>query len=139
MRWTRLCHDLEMSSADEVPPVEDPDSEHPVPTAWRATFEAVVSAFVLGDFQPQLRRVDPVPEHTAQHVRSCIADYGETLVELTPETWETSVAMWRGEHRWEVLVDLRTESEGRSDLVLHAYVVHKGDDHQVEIYMVYVP
>ena len=61
------------------------------------------------------------------------------LVELTPETWETSVAMWRGEHRWEVLVDLRTESEGRSDLVLHAYVVHKGDDHQVEIYMVYVP
>jgi hypothetical protein len=44
-----------------------------------------------------------------------------------------------GEHRWEVLVDLRTESEGRSDLILHAYVVHKGDNHQVEIYMVYVP
>jgi hypothetical protein len=128
-----------MSSADEVLPVEDSESAHPVPTAWRATFESIVSAFVLGDFQPQLLRVDPVPEHTAQHIGSYIADYGETLVELTPETWETSVSMWMDEHRWEVLVDLRTESEGRSDLVLHAYVVHNGDNHQVEIYMVYVP
>ena len=98
-----------------------------------------MSAFVQGDFQPECQGVDPVSEDTAQHARSYIADYGETLVGLTSETWETSVAVWRGDRRWEVLVDLRTETEGRSDLVLHAYVTDAGDDHRVEIYMIYVP
>jgi hypothetical protein len=128
-----------MGDANVVLPEEDPDNERLVPTAWRATFEAVVEAFVRGDFQPQLPQVDPVSESTAEHARSYVADYGEILVELTQETWETSVALWMGEQRWEVLVDLRTESEGRSDLVLHAFVTSAGEDHRVQIYMVYVP
>lgn len=65
--------------------------------------------------------------------------YGCTLTELTDETWETSVAQWMLGH-WEILVDLRTLEEGRSDLVLHANVYPVGRGvYRFELYLVYVP
>jgi hypothetical protein len=65
-------------------------------------------------------------------------DYGETLVELPRETWESSVAQWMGAH-WDVLVDLWTEGEGRRDLVLDARVHETESGFRFEVRLVYVP
>ena len=67
-----------------------------------------------------------------------LADYGETLIDLPDETWETSVSQWMGPH-WDVLVDLWTAESGRSDLVLHVQVFETRSGFRVEIHAVYVP
>src|SRR5688572_22352056 len=108
---------------ENVPVTKDPDAEHPVPSAWRPTLHAIVAAFVRGDFAlatplPEVEPIDPV---LAAQLRANVAAYGETLVELSDDTWTTSVCQWMETH-WDVLVDLWTDGEGHSDLVLHAEV-----------------
>jgi hypothetical protein len=107
---------------------------------WRPAFHAVVEAFVRGDYSlcEAVDGVEPVPQDTAQHIRDYVADYGETLVPLPPETWETSCAQWMGSH-WDVLVDLWTEAEGRSDMVLSARVTESDGGHRIKLGIVYVP
>ena len=125
---------------EPVPVLKDDDHEHPVPSAWRPTLRAIVAAFVRGDFAlaTPVPDVDPVDEAVAAQIRNYIADYGETLVELSDDTWSSSVCQWMGSY-WDVLVDLWTEGEGRSDLVLHAEVFEQGDGVRFRVYLVYVP
>ena len=63
---------------------------------------------------------------------------GATLTALPEETWATSVAMWRGTH-WDVLINLWTVEEGRSDLVLLANLYEDPSGYRCEVVMVYVP
>jgi hypothetical protein len=121
-------------------PVKDEDNEHPVAGAWRPTFRVIVSAFVRGEYQLAggVDGVQPVSAESAKQISDYIADYGETLVELSDETWDSSVAQWMNGY-WDVLVDLWTEGEGRSDLVLGARVYEAGDGYRFEVGMVYVP
>ncbi len=124
-----------------VPALKDPDFEKPVPSEWRPVFAEIVRAFVAGDYaiKDGIPGVAAVESGTAKFIEDYIAGYGDvTLVELTAETWETSVAMWQGTH-WDVLVDLRTTEEGRSDLVLGARVTEVDHGVEYEIEMVYVP
>ena len=86
---------------------------------------------------PKLRS-KPVADETAEQIRAYIDDYGATLVPLDLATWESSVCLWLGD-RWEVLVDLWTAEEGRSDLVLHLHVYENGPEYRLEIHLVYVP
>jgi hypothetical protein len=44
-----------------------------------------------------------------------------------------------GGTHWDVIVDLWTESEGRSDMILSARVTELDDEHRISIYLVYVP
>jgi hypothetical protein len=124
----------------EQPVVKDEDAEHAIASAWRPTFRAIVSAFVVGDFRlgRGIASVEPVSESTAKQIRDYVADYGETLVELPEESWKTSVAQWMGTH-WDVLVDLWTLGEGRSDLVLGARVYETETGYRYQIGIVYVP
>lgn len=124
----------------EQPAVKDEDAEHPIASAWRPTFGAIVSAFVRGDYRlgRSIASVEPVSESTAKQIGDYIADYGETLIELPAETWPTSVAQWMGTH-WDVLVDLWTLGEGRSDLVLGARVYETETAYRYQIGIVYVP
>ncbi|WP_423252184.1 DUF7668 domain-containing protein [Vibrio vulnificus] len=46
--------------------------------------------------------------------------------------------MWMETH-WDVLIDLWTETEGLSDLVLQAKVFESKDGYKYQIEMVYVP
>jgi hypothetical protein len=117
------------------------DEEFPVPVVWRPTLDVIVASFVRGDFKPTAGdRVEAISDETAHQITAYVRDYGVvTLVPLTEETWRSSVAMWIGDDRWEVLVDLRTAEEGRSDLVLHAHVREIGEDYVFSVYMVYVP
>jgi hypothetical protein len=121
--------DLEANTA----PTEEQQS---VPLEWRPTLRKVVAAFAEGDFALQgLAGVEPASASTGSHVREYLAGYGATLVSLPEETWESSVCIWSG-HHWDVLIDLWTLEEGRSDLILHAHVATSGT---VSVHAVYVP
>ena len=121
-------------------PVKDEESAHPVPDAWRPTFCEIVKAFVRGDYAltSGVRFVASVDDRTARQMCDYVADYGETLAELTDDSWSTSISQWMRSH-WDVLVDLRTVESGSSDMVLHARVVEHGDAFQIEIHALYVP
>ncbi len=110
-----------------------------MPVVWRPTLEAIVSAFVSGDFRPSdIPGLDPIDEKTAQQMQEYVADYGQvTLADLTDETWATSVARWRGD-KWRTLVDLRTVEEGRSDLCLETDVREDNGGYRFTVLLVYV-
>ena len=130
----------EMTQSDEVLVVKDEDTERPIPTAWRQQFREIVDAFVAGDFGlvRGVKGVSPVSAETAFHIKSYIEDYGATLVALPDASWSTSVCIWYGDH-WKTLVDLWTQEEGRSDLVLHARVTEADLGFNIEVDLVYVP
>lgn len=124
----------------EVTAIKDGTSERPIPTAWRAALCRIVDAFVEGDYGllDGLSEVEAVSSETASHVQSCVHDYGATLRPLPQESWDTSVCIWTGSH-WDLLVDLYTIEEGRSDLVLGASVVDTSAGFKISVHMVYVP
>ena len=124
----------------EVFAVKDEENERSIPTLWRPIFCDLVKSFVDQDYKVSsgVTGVAPVSDDTAKHIKDYIEDYGEILVELPKETWESSVCIWMGNH-WEVLIDLWTGAEGRSDLVLKAQVSASKDSFVYLIEMVYVP
>lgn len=126
--------------SEPIQPNSDPDQAHPVPICWRSTVEAIVKTLADGDFDrlgsiPGMVEVD---DSTQSQVRDYIADYGEALAPLQPETWASSVVQWYGPH-WQVLVDLWTVESGESDMVLDLRVTESGDGYEFEIHAVYVP
>lgn len=122
------------------PAAKDPDAAHPIAGAWRPMLREVVRRFALGDYHlaQGVPGVEPVSAATAEQVRDYLAEYGATLVELPEDTWQTSVAQWMETH-WDILVDLWTAEEGRSDLVLDGKVVETSTGPRLTIHMVYVP
>src|SRR3982751_1549477 len=125
---------------DGVLALKDPDAAHPIASAWRPMLREVVRRLANGDYQlaQGVAGVEPVSASTAEQIRSYIAEYGATLVELPDDTWRTSVAQWMGTH-WEILVDLWTAEEGRSDLVLGGDVIETSAGALLAVRMVYVP
>lgn len=121
-------------------PVKDPDAAHPVATVWRPALRAVVHALVEGDFG--LARgcagVGPVSARTEEQMRTYVAAYGMRLVDLPDDTWTTSVAQWM-EGYWDVLVDLWTAEEGRSDMVLLVRIRERGDGFHLDLLSLHVP
>jgi len=101
---------------------------------------AVVRRLAAGDFAltQGVSGVIPVAPSVAEQMREYVADYGATLVELPDETWQTSAAQWMGTH-WEVLIDLWTAEEGRSDLVLQGDMSESTNGLRFTVRAVYVP
>ncbi|MEM8763732.1 MAG: DUF2199 domain-containing protein, partial [Bacteroidota bacterium] len=124
----------------EIPVEKNEEEELPIPHIWRPTFKAIVSAFVKKDYGlgSGVKNVSPVSERTAKQIKEYVEDYGELLIELPEETWDTSVYICYGNF-WNVLVDLYTEGEGLSDLVLNAEVRENNNEYLFEIKLVYVP
>lgn len=118
----------------------DTAAELPIPTAWRPAIRDIAHAFSRHDYQLSVGvpGVTAVSAKTAEQIRDYIQDYGEELVDLPEETWESSVCSWQG-NRWDALIDLWTLGEGRSDLVLSLQVSEAGGDFEFTVYMVYVP
>ena len=123
-----------------VQPLNDDFASHPVPDTWREEFCAIVRALVEGNYRlvglPE--NIEPISLDSASQIEGYIAEYGVTLVELPAQTWDTSCAQWMGSH-WDVLVDLWSAEEGRSDLVLGAAVRESGLAYRFEVRLVYVP
>lgn len=85
-----------------------------------------------------VNNVNPVSHKTAEQIQEYIEDYGEELIDLSEETWDTSVYISYGDY-WNVLIDLFTKNEGLSDLVLNAEVREIDNNYVVDINLVYVP
>jgi hypothetical protein len=124
----------------DFPVVKDDESEGPVPSVWRPIITRIVDAFVLHDYalSEGVSGVSAVSEKTAVQIREYIRDYAETLIALPEESWDTSVCIWMGDH-WDAMIDLWTETEGRSDLVLRVQIAESNSGYIVTVYMVYVP
>jgi hypothetical protein len=124
----------------EVKVEKDEENERPIPTDWRVAFSNVVDAFVRKDYSLSLgvAGVSSVSNETANHIKEYLEDYGQELVQLPQETWESSVCLWMGSH-WDVLIDLWTVGEGQSDLVLKAQVTESMNGYRIDIGMIYVP
>lgn len=125
---------------DEVKAIKYEENELPIPTAWRPVFSEIVESFVKGDYllSSGILDVDSVSNETANQIKEYIQDYGEKLVSLSYETWNSSICIWMGSW-WNVLIDLWTEKEGRSDMVLSAKVFESDSGFKYSIQMVYVP
>lgn len=113
------------------------NGELPIPDGWRQTFREIVSAFAAADYYRKIPGVEPISAETATQVHRYIRDYGATLVALPEETWQSSVCICAGDH-WDALIDLWTQEEGHSDLVLHARVTDR-PSFSVGVHLVYVP
>jgi hypothetical protein len=129
-----------VADAAELPEKNETD-ELPVPFVWRPTIKAIVDAFVAGDWALTTAPVNVSrlsPERAAM-LRDNVAGYGPvTLIPLSEQTWDSSVAIWML-GKWEVIVDLWTREEGRSDLIVHLFVAEAGDDYDYKVHLVYVP
>ena len=127
-------------SSDLPLALKDESAAHPIAGAWRPMICNVVRCFAAGDYELKtgVFGVEPISVQTSEHIRSYITDYGATLVDLPPDSWQTSVAQWYGTH-WEVLVDLWTAEEGPSDLVLAGRIAESIAGPRFTIHMVYVP
>lgn len=125
---------------DGAPAFKDLDAAHPIAGAWRPMLRAVVRRLARGDYAltQGVPGVAPVAAATAEQMRDYMAEYGATLVELPDDTWQMSVAQWMGTH-WEILIDLWTVEEGRSDLVLGGDVVETDAGPLLTPRAVYVP
>lgn len=123
----------------EAPPE---DQESSVPETWRPTLAAIVDSLVRRDVEvgAGIQNVTPTPPELSAQCFTAVDHYGDaTLIALPDQAWETSVAAWVSEGRWECLVDLWTVEEGRSDLVLHVRVARDADDLRFMVRLVYVP
>jgi hypothetical protein len=127
------------NQSEQIPAFKD-EVERSIPTAWRASLRQIVEAFVTGDYGLVcgVAGVEPVSAETASQVRSYVLDYGATLIPLPDSAWDSSVCVWDGDH-WNALIDLWTQEEGRSDLVLHVRVAQASPGYYIEIHLVYVP
>lgn len=122
-------------------PTKDEDLELPVPNVWRPTLKAIVDSLVRRDSRigVGLPSVTPASADTTRQCLQAVDDYGEVaLIPLPEKAWETSVTRWFGDH-WDCLVDLWTEEEGRSDLVLELDVWEDMPGYRFCIHLVYVP
>jgi hypothetical protein len=104
---------------EPIPVIECEDQELPVPTEWRKPLADIVECLASGEFSKlsSLPAVSLEGGWGWQAIETYIRDYGCTLTSLPEESWRTSIYLWMGGY-WEVLVDLFTVEEGRSDLAL---------------------
>lgn len=119
---------------------KDLSGQRPVPTLWRETLASIVECIRKGDFE-LAAGIPGVPKLTAgaaSRIEHSVTSYGATLVSLPEAAWETSVCQWMRSY-WELLVDLYTEEEGSSDLVLTARVRESGLTYSFEVISVHVP
>ena len=128
------------NSDAEVLAVKDKSRRLPIPSAWRPVFRKIVGAIVQRDYRLSagVPGVAPVADNTAAQIEKYIAGYGETLVDLPEETWDSSVCIGRLNAGMR-FVDLWTRGKGRSDLVLSAHVFESDAGFEFHIDMVYVP
>ncbi|QGT96863.1 hypothetical protein D3795_09725 [Pseudidiomarina andamanensis] len=81
--------------------------------------------------------IKPISLSDATRIQENIEDYGCEVLSLRDETWITSVCQWMGGY-WDVLIDLYTVEEGRSDLALSVRVYEHGSEFEFEVMSVHV-
>jgi len=125
---------------EKVPVLKDENNQTLVPAIWRDTFKSIADALKDGDFNfsQRVRGGRSVSERDASIITSNIREYGDQLVALPDDTWNTSACQWMLDY-WDVYIDLFTLDEGASDLVLAIRVYENGEFYTFEVQSVYVP
>ena len=126
--------------SERVAAEKDPHSQRRIPSAWRGTLSAIVDAIRENDIQLArgIAGVPTLPERTARAIKGNIEGYGARLISLPEDAWSTSACQWMGSY-WDVLVDLFTEKEGASDLVLSVRVRESSAGYLFDVVSVHVP
>lgn len=124
----------------EPRPLKDENSAHPIPLVWRRAISEIVDVIRSGFLAAGAmgESVAALSDSKRTLIAKNIHDYGVTLVALPDASWETSMCQWMRDY-WDVLVDLYSAEEGRSDLVLQIRVFENGGGFLYEIESVYVP
>jgi len=125
---------------NEIVVEKNEEDELPIPHIWRPTFKAIVNAFAEKDdkISSEIKNVNPISIETAEQIKEYIDDYGDELIKLPEETWDSSVYISYGNY-WNILIDLYTKNEGLSDLVLNAEIRENNNEYIFDINLVYVP
>lgn len=117
------------------------DEEGPVPTVWRNTLARMVDALCAHDykFEQAIEGVPTPADGRDEQMQGFIAQYGQKLIPLPAETWETSCYRYERHNRWSLIVDLYTVGEGRSDMILDVSVIEAEGGYSFVNPLVYVP
>jgi len=125
--------------SEPVPILKDEEREHRIPSQWRPKLREIADGLKDQNYRLEgIADVDPLDDATAAGIARNIEEYGCTLASLSDVSWDTSVCQWQLTY-WEVLVDLFTVEEGRSDLVLHIRVFEQEGGFLFKVHFVYVP
>jgi len=103
------------------------------------TIAAIVHGLIVDDLGAMsISGVCAIPAEQQARIADNIKEYGAHPVELPEQSWDTSVCQWMGGY-WDALIDLFTEEEGRSDLVLSLRVTERVGGYRFEVMSVHVP
>jgi hypothetical protein len=125
---------------NQIMVLKDEEKQQPVPNIWRMTLCKIVESFKNGDFQLKnsIHFVRELSSEDALRIAQNIEHYGARLTSLPDDAWRTSVCQWMLGY-WDVLIDLFTEEEGASDLVLFVRVYELAKGYEFQIESVHVP
>ena len=115
------------------------DGEHRLPPDWQQRFGEIVARLADGDFDfdPEVGDVEAVSSTERERFVANIKAYGDRLTRLSPAVWRSSIYAW-AKGLWVVLVDLSTDKEPVSDLVLHAQILDT-DPARIVLDSIHVP
>jgi len=129
----------------DIPVPYDLEFQSPIPNIWRNTIVQIVEAFKDKDFArlSTIPNVGFVDIQYAAETAENIDHYGAHLVSLPEEAWDSSVCFYQGKHNenhfWKAIVDLFTEEECPSDLIINLQIYKQDDHYTYEIIDIYVP
>lgn len=125
--------------SDKYPIIKDENKAHPIPSRWRKIIANFIDHLVDGDNKYKKGKdIILVSKEDVDSIYKNIESYGVSLKTLPEESWTTSQSQWMVDY-WEILVDLYSNEEGRSDLVLSATVFERDGHYEFENISVYVP
>lgn len=111
-----------------------------VPAQFRKIVESIVNCISRKDLHElnSIIYVENLEEKNFKDMLASVEAYGDNLVPLSPECWETSVCLRTG-RGLECLVDLSTEKQPVSDLALKFVTSEEVVPHCIELKGLYVP
>ncbi|WP_296283481.1 hypothetical protein [uncultured Acinetobacter sp.] len=139
----------------DIPVPYDSEFQSPIPNIWRDKIVQIVEAFKNKDFARlnTIPNVEFIDIEYAAEIAENIDDYGAHLISLPEESWNSSVCVYQGEyeeswdssvclyqgeykknHFWNATVDLFTEEEGCSDLIIDLRIYKYDKHYTYEVY-----
>jgi hypothetical protein len=121
-------------------PERNEELEQAIPVEWRPAIMEIVEAIRNRNLRSRNVSgyevsVDPAE---IEDIYRGVDYYGDTLVSLSEDTWQTSVCRWMGSY-WHLLIDLFTAEEGLSDLVLFLDVYEHESSTTFKVQSLHIP
>lgn len=114
--------------------------EQPIPSEWREVLALIVEDIRRRGLKSKMVRgfECEVDSKDVNFIYENVDAYGDTLTPLPDDAWRTSICRWMGRY-WQLLIDLFTDEEGQSDLVLFVDAYENGNSYRFQVRSVHVP